>query len=112
MSGQRKVPADAQSNSQRRTSLIPSPKVNVPSSEPSVGDLCVSTNSRAGELCVYKENSRNRSFGLIRDLKISTARAPGELLRAGPSVLALGAWCGRQGEFLSDLARCNTRCTL
>lgn len=67
--------ADTQSNSQRRTSLTPSPQVNVPSSELSVGDLCVSTNSRAGELCVYKGNSRNRhSFGCFtRD---STGQGP------------------------------------
>jgi hypothetical protein len=93
--------ANTQSNSQWRTSLVPSPQVNLPSSEPSVGDLCVSTNSRAGELCVYQENSRNRSFGcFIRDPKISTSRALGELLRGqGPSVLALGTWCGQQGEF-------------
>jgi hypothetical protein len=71
--------ADTQPNSQRHTSLIPSPQVNVPSSEPSVGDLCASTNSRAGELCVYKENSGNRSFGCFtRDpKKISTGSGSG-----------------------------------
>jgi len=72
--------ADTQSNSQRRTSLIPSPQVNVPSSEPSVGDLCVSTNPRAGELCVDRKNLGNRSFGYL------TRESTGP----GPSILALG----------------------
>jgi hypothetical protein len=61
----------------------------------SVGDLCVSTDWRAGELCVYKERSRNRGFGCgMRDPRISSDRLPA--LGAGfcgakLSALALGS---------------------
>lgn len=54
----------------------------------------MSTNSRAGELCVYKENKQEPQLRLVYGIRRSNWSASGAragFCGAGPSILALGS---------------------